>query len=233
MSPGREPAVTPSQPPRPGARLSKSRSASAKSKARSPGAGRTSASPNVRPAKKTSASPVSTRAQLAWLDGVNSPKRPTPSPKRKLRRGNTPPVKRTTFVEHPEQQPVMPIAPLTPISWDVDAAKAAGTQHPSGRPAPQAGEAGPETNASVKKALKKQKMLEGRRGFGQKGKKGKSKKGASSDGAAAAHNGAEGKGARKGGKGKGRGKPGDGGPARVVFKTPSKDAKGGGKQKAK
>jgi hypothetical protein len=138
-------------------------------------------------------------------------------------------VKRTTFVEHPEQQPFIPIAPLTPIAWDVDAAKAAGTQHPSGRPAPHAGEAGAETNASVKKALKKQKMLE----RAKKGKKGKSKKGASADGAAAPQKSAEGKGAGQGGKGKGRGKKGDGGPARFVFKTPSKDAKGGGKRKAK
>ena len=141
-------------------------------------------------------------------------------------------------MEHPEQQPFIPIAPLTPISWDVDAAKAAGTQHPSGRPAPQAGVAGhtPETNASVKKALNKQTMLEGKWGARQKGKKGQSKKGASSDGGAVPHKGAEGKGRGgkgKGGKGKGRGKPEEVGAARVVFQAPSKDAKGGGKRRAK
>ena len=139
-------------------------------------------------------------------------------------------MKRTSFVEHPEQQPFIPIAPLTPIAWDVDAAKAAGTQHPSGRPAPHAGEAGAETNASVKKALKKQKVLEQRL---KKSKKGQSKKGASADGAAAPQKGAKGKGAGKGGQGKGHGKKGNGGPARFVYKTPSKDAKGGGKRKAK
>ena len=171
---------------------------------------------------------MSTRGQLDWLKGINSPRRPSASPKRKAKRGNTPPAKRTSFVQHAEEQPFgiggRP-APLTPLGWDVDAARAADTIHPSDRsPKIKAADDSNNPNAAARLALKASKWQKAKiqRKGEQKGKAQKGK-GAGAGGKAA--------GKKAAGK-KGKGKQAEAKAARVVkFTPPGKDAKGAGKAK--
>ena len=86
------------------------------------------------------------------MAGIRTPDRVSPSPKRKTRRGSTPPAKRTTFAVPAEEKPFRP-NPLTPIGWDVEAAKASGAQHPSASQATAPG-AG-DNNAVLKNAISK------------------------------------------------------------------------------
>ena len=144
----------PSQPPRPAAK-SKSRSKS-QSRVRSGSRGqRPSKSPGRAGSVGRKPSPGGDVSTLvAEVSAINTPDRVSPSPKRKTRRGSTPPVKRTQFTEVPEVQPFRPDpSPLTPLGWDVEAAKAAGTQHPSKRECSAEKPVNP--NAVLKNALSK------------------------------------------------------------------------------
>ena len=168
---------------------------------------------------------MSTRGQLAWLEGINSPRRPSASPKRKAKRANTPPAKRTSFVEHAEQQPFAVggrTAPLTPLSWDVDAAREARTEHPSAKPIAHTsgGEESDNPNARARKTIKDAKRAWHNRkgGPGQKGK-GRGRGGGGPG--------------PKGEKGKGKANDQQKGAERQVFINSGKDAKGAGKRKAK
>ena len=159
---------------------------------------------------------MSTKGQLDWLQGINSPRRPSASPKRKAKRGNTPPAKRTSFVQRAEEQPFgiggRP-APLTPLGWDVNAARAADTIHPSDEsPKIMAADDPDNPNALARRLLKRQgrwgKEASQRKG----GQKGKAQKGKGA--------GADGKGkAKKGAGKKGKGKQAEA-AARVVKFTP-------------
>ena len=110
---------------------------------------------------------------------------------------------------------------MTPVGWDVEAAKAAGTVHPSGRE--WFADDPDNPNANIRRALKKEKQKGGfRNRWGQATAKGKAK----------AKPGGKGKG-RRSGKGKGQAKAGQQDASRVIkFKPPSKGkGRGRGKQK--
>ena len=125
------------------------------------------------------------------LKGVSTPDRVSPSPKRGAKRDRTPPAKRTQINEAPETHPFRP-SPLTPIGWDVEAAKAAGTVHPSGREWYADDPDNP--NANIRRALNKEKRKGGfRNRWGKAQAKAKAK----------AKAGNKGKGQRSG-KGKGQ-----------------------------
>ena len=66
------------------------------------------------------------------MSGIGTPPRVSPSPKRAAKRGCTPPRPRDSAAEERAQHPFPP-SPLTPVGWDVDLAKAAGTVHPSAK----------------------------------------------------------------------------------------------------
>ena len=158
---------------------------------------------------------------MDYISKIKTPERVSPSPKRKGKRSRTPPARRAQINEVPEIQPFRPPTPLTPIGWDVDAAKAAGTVHPaSTKPAAQkewTADDPNNPNAVLKRALKRAKAEQGRRKGQGKGKpKAKAKAKATGQGqqdAPAATGGKGGKNTRiirfnnpRKGKGRGKGK---------------------------
>ena len=151
----------------------------------------------------------------------------SPSPKRGVKRDRTPPAKRTQVNEAPEVHPFRP-APLTPIGWDVEAAKAAGTVHPSGREWYADDPDNP--NANARRQMKDLKRKGGyRKPWGQPKAKAKAKVQPGNNGKGQRNS--KGKGRR--GKGKGQAKTGQVNAAPAIkFKPPSKD-KGRGKGKKK
>ena len=127
---GRDEDSAPSQPPRPAATLG-SKSPRRQQRRSTSRASRPPGSPKRSVSGGRGLSPGGPRAAIAAeANGIGTPTRVSPSPKRKAKRSRTPPAKRTTINAQPEVQPFRP-TPLTPIGWDIDAAKAAGAAHPA------------------------------------------------------------------------------------------------------
>ena len=102
----------------------------------------------------------------------------SPSPKRKGRKSRTPPARRTQINENLEIQPFRPPSPLTPLGWDLDAAKTSGAAHPatSASAAPDASNIDDPNNphAVLRRAINKAKH-EQRKGAAKAKAKGKTK----------------------------------------------------------
>ena len=160
------------------------------------------------------------------MAGIGTPPRVSPSPKAGAGRRRTPPARREKDGEANAQRPLQP-APLTPVGWDVEAAKAAGVQHPAAKaqaapPGARDASHSPDNPNKVER-LKRQQLK--RSFFPSRGRGGKGK----------------GRGKQQGAgqwvqiqpvvkkKARGRG----GGPSqRLVFQRPGKGANGGGRGKA-
>ena len=164
---------------------------------------------------------LTTSQQIDWLE-QNSGKRAAPSgarpPSRSKskspatpKRGSTPPARRVGFHDALAARQSDGKSPMTPLTWDLAAAKASGTVHPSAK----AG-AIPKAKAEQPKAKSKSPSLN--RAPGGKGR-GKAKK-----------KGQKGKGGKPWG-GKDSGKQNATGVRKIVFKVPGKGTrKGGGRR---
>ena len=218
-------------PPRQGAPRSRSGSRVARSKSKSPASRRGASQGQSKSPQRRLQDAANAKAKLAAeMAGITTPPKPSASPKRGARRGRTPPRRRESTAEESAQQPFQP-SPLTPVGWDVDSAKAAGTIHPSAKKgaAPQsareASHSPDNPNRVARLELKRekkqrwrlpQKILGGGRGRGGRGR-GNAKGGGQAKGAA--------RGQQKGQK------PQQ--PRVVKFTIPGKDAAGGGKGRGK
>ena len=168
------------------------------------------------------------------MSSIGSPKRISPSPKKKGRRSATPPAKRVVVDIHAEELPFRP-APLTPVGWDVDAAQAKGQHHPSTRspnamPVDEHGKTNADYRWELKQAKKEAARIRKNRRSGKDGGKGQGKGGKASKGKG------QGKGQAKGKpvgvakvKAKDKGKQKGGKSGRIVTFRPGKGATGGGK----
>ena len=172
------------------------------------------------------------------MAGITTPPKPSASPKRGARRGRTPPRRRESTAEESAQQPFQP-SPLTPVGWDVDSAKAAGTVHPSakrkaGLPANREASHSPDNpNRLARLELKRQKNALKRE---KKKRRPELQKfwGGGGRGRGGTGRGNAGRGGQARGAAKGQQKGQAQQPSRVVkFTIPSKDAAGGGKGREK
>ena len=130
-APDPTPVVTP-VPQRPGASMSKSAPRQGK-KSASPARRRSASKGTSQSPQRRSQAAADAKAQLAAeMAGIGTPPRVSPSPKPGANRRRTPPARREKNAEADAQQPLQP-SPLTPVGWDVEAAKAAGSHHPSAK----------------------------------------------------------------------------------------------------
>ena len=130
MSVGRDEDSAPPMPPRQAATLG-SKSPNRQRRRSTSRASKPSKCPKRSASGGRAPSPGANKVGLAAeMSGISTPTHVSPSPKRKGKRSRTPPARRTQINENPEVQPFRP-TPLTPISWDVDAARTSGAAHPA------------------------------------------------------------------------------------------------------
>ena len=220
--------LAPPQPPRQEANRSRSTSAPRRSKSRSPGAKRSASRGASKSPQRRLAGANAAKAKLvAELSGIGTPPRITPSPKRKGRRGATPPARRNPPADQGAPAPFNP-QPLTPVGWDVDAAQRAATPHPSAnaQAAPPAAREASHSPDNPNRVERLRRQQERRNRWRTEASPNKGKGGQKGKPAAIAK-------VKPGPKGKGKG--GKKGNTRYVTLNvnPGKGAKGGGKNKNK